>query len=508
MRSKFHTSIASCFFQMMLFTFPATYCLAQLPGVVINATGSNTIYQSNESNSSLNRIVPSISNGKSDDLSNGTTYSNENTIRDLNWELKFSASGKVFKDVSFSTPDVGYIVGELGIVYKSIDGGESWDAIMNLGFPYYWYGVHALTPDTVFIAGFNNQASIFEGVVRWSYDGGNTWSDDIDLEVPVVGVGWLEKIHFFNADTGIVFNTFSGGCWITTTGGKDAASWTYVSINADLGWIAGNVDAQLSGNVYATGIHFANSSDYGVTWNSNASADSIFDNGVDFLDANNLYGWTGGGQISAPVSGWIRRTTDGGSSWSARLDNFPYPIRAVKFFNENFGLAAGGNLYEEAGGIYSTNDGGLNWNQDISTAAEMMSIDFQKILTDSIDVWCVGSTGGATGFQGVLYKTRIGDAATGTIGNIGSANPFSLSQNSPNPFSNTTAIKFSIPTACNVSIRLYDLYGREGNTILNESREPGHYSLTIDGADLTPGIYLCKFIAGSYTETIRMTVIK
>jgi hypothetical protein len=125
---------------------------------------------------------------------------------------------------------------------------------------------------------------------------------------------------------------------------KMPAAWSYVTINSDLGWFAGSVDAQASGNVYATGIHFANSTDFGANWNSGNSADSIFDNGVDFLDNNNLYGWTGGGQISAPVSGWIRRTTDGGVSWSARLNNFPYPIRAIKFFDEFFGLAAGGKF--------------------------------------------------------------------------------------------------------------------------------------------------------------------
>ncbi|HUM45518.1 MAG TPA: T9SS type A sorting domain-containing protein [Chitinophagales bacterium] len=507
-RSKIHAGFAHCLIQVVLFTFPVTSSLAQLLNISAPANGANTIYQLNESNAALNRIVPAISSEEPGDLSDETTDPNGNTTRDLNWELKFSASGKVFKDVSFADPDVGYIVTELGSVYKSTDGGESWDAVMNLGFPYYWYGVHALTPDTVFIAGFNNQASVFEGVVRYTYDGGNTWSDDIDLEVPVTGVGWLEKIHFFNADTGIVVNSFSGGCWITTTGGKDAAAWTYVTINADLGWIAGNVDAQASGNVYATGIHFANSTDFGFNWNSNAAADSIFDNGVDFLDSNNLYGWTGGGQISAPVSGWIRRTTNGGESWSARLNNFPYPIRAVKFFSENFGIATGGNLYEETGGIYSTKDGGLNWDLDISTAAEMMSIDFQKISTDSMDVWCVGSTGGATGFKGVLYKTRIGDAATGSTGNIAGAMPLTLAQNAPNPFSNATEIKFSIPEACSVSIRLYDVYGREVSTILNDHKEPGHYSVTADGASLAAGIYFYRFIAGTHMETLSMTVIK
>jgi hypothetical protein len=61
-------------------------------------------------------------------------------VRDLNWVLKFSAPGKVFKDVSFADENTGYIVTELGSVYKSTDGGDNWSSVLNLGFPYYWYG--------------------------------------------------------------------------------------------------------------------------------------------------------------------------------------------------------------------------------------------------------------------------------------------------------------------------------------------------------------------------------
>src|SRR5712692_9533353 len=134
----------------------------------------------------------------------------------FNWLLKFSEPGRVFKDVSFANPQVGYIVTELGSVYKSTDGGDNWSSVLNLDFPYYWYGVHALSPDTVVISGFNNQDSITRGVVRWTFDGGSTWSQDIRLRIPGNGVGWLERVHFFNRDTGIVFNSFSGGCWYTT----------------------------------------------------------------------------------------------------------------------------------------------------------------------------------------------------------------------------------------------------------------------------------------------------
>jgi len=444
-------------------------------------------------------------------IQTGNSYSphaGESVMPGTGWELKFSASGKVFKDVSFANTQVGYIVTELGSVYKSTDGGDTWSSVMNLGFPYYWYGVDALSPDTVIISGFNNQGPITGGVVRWTYDGGSNWNPDINLNIPVSAVGWLDRVHFFNANTGIVVNSFSGGCWFTVNGGKDAASWTYITINSDLAWFAGNIDAQPSGHIFATGIHLAQSVDYGANWVSGPCADYLFDSGIDFTDENNLYGWTGGGQISAPVAGWVCRTTDGGLSWSPRLNTFPYPIRALHFLDENRGWAVGGNLYDEAGGIYSTTDGGLTWTLDVSTLAEMFSMEFKAVSADSLDVWCVGSTGGSTGYKGKLYKARIAFQLTGT--GHQPALPESgilLDQNVPNPFGRVTTIGFAVPQDCRATLKVFDVTGRAVATLLDGKVEAGHNTFQFDGRGLPGGVYYYCLQTGNFTET-RKCILK
>jgi photosystem II stability/assembly factor-like uncharacterized protein len=431
----------------------------------------------------------------------------ENSLFD--WSLKFSAPGKVFKDVSFADPLVGYIVTELGSVYKTVDGGENWISVMNLGFPYYWYGVDALSPDTVIISGFNNQGQISEGIVRWTFNGGTTWSPDLILAIPGNGVGWLEKVHFFNQDTGIVFNSFSGGCWYTSDGGKDVSSWAYITINQDLGWFAGNIDAQSTGRVYATGIHFAGSTDFGNSWISKHSADNIFDGGIDFLDSDTLLGWTGGGQISAPVMGWVHHTTDGGQTWGPRLETFPYPVRALRFFNETTGILVGGNLYDEAGGIYSTEDGGITWNLDKSTAAEMFSIDSRAISADSMDIWCVGSTGGGTGFTGKLYKARAANLVTGIRDKDALPRQLSwLGQNVPNPFSLSSEISFIIPVACHATLKVYDVFGMEVLTLIDGIEGPGKRSVTIGPGELGGGLYYYQLRAGDHVETKKFILVK
>jgi hypothetical protein len=94
----------------------------------------------------------------------------------------------------------------------------------------------------------------------------------------------------------------------------------------------------------------------------------------------------------------------------------------------------------------------------------------------------------------------------------GVATSYSLSQNFPNPFNPTTKIRFDIPnnklTMNNVQLIVYDITGREVQTLINESLQPGTYETSFDGTQFTSGIYLYKFITKDYTETKKMLMIK
>ena len=84
---------------------------------------------------------------------------------------------------------MGYAAAELGQVWKTIDGGTTWREVMNVGFPYYWYGVDALDANTVAVSGFDD--SNWRGIVRWTHDGGSTWSDDVVITTD----GWSNRIR-------------------------------------------------------------------------------------------------------------------------------------------------------------------------------------------------------------------------------------------------------------------------------------------------------------------------
>ncbi len=85
---------------------------------------------------------------------------------------------------------------------------------------------------------------------------------------------------------------------------------------------------------------------------------------------------------------------------------------------------------------------------------------------------------------------------------------FSLSQNYPNPFNPVTRIKYDISEKANVTLKIYDLLGREVGTLVNETKIPGTYSVDFNASNLPSGIYLCVLKANSFMQTKRMVLIK
>jgi photosystem II stability/assembly factor-like uncharacterized protein len=279
------------------------------------------------------------------------------------WNQQATLPNVVLIDLSFADDSVGFACAELGIVYKTTNSGATWSRIMNLGFPYYWYGVSAVSRQRAIVTGFNNTAGT--GIYRWTTDGGSSWDSIVTLDT----ANWLSRARFADSLHGVISAGWNGGVWRTDTGGRNSSDWSYVQVDPTRGWFEGNFCYRGDGRCYLTGISFCQSGDHGANWSVQHSADPVLDGGVWFTDT--LHGWTGGGQISAPVSGWVHRTTDGGATWSERLIETPEPIRAVLFLNETFGFAVGGNHFSGVGAIYSTIDGGDSWRLGVNTASEM-----------------------------------------------------------------------------------------------------------------------------------------
>jgi len=88
------------------------------------------------------------------------------------------------------------------------------------------------------------------------------------------------------------------------------------------------------------------------------------------------------------------------------------------------------------------------------------------------------------------------------------ADDFLLDQNYPNPFNPSTAISFQLPAASFVTLKVFDVLGREVATLVNEVQAAGRYTVRWIASSLPSGIYLYRIQAGGYVETRRMVLMK
>jgi hypothetical protein len=179
--------------------------------------------------------------------------------------------------------------------------------------------------------------------------------------------------------------------------------------------------------------------------------------------------------------------------------------RAVKFESDNVG-----NLP-----TYTTTQGQL--------ANLIETISGQTTQKDYQVVWYVEATDGLyktlssppnadpnqrPGHYLYIIKDGILDVPTADV-----PKSFELGQNYPNPFNPTTTISYSLPKSTPVSLVVYDLLGTPVKTLVNETKEAGTYRVTWDasndlGQQVPSGNYIFKVVAGDFTQTRKMTLLK
>jgi hypothetical protein len=124
-----------------------------------------------------------------------------------------------------------------------------------------------------------------------------------------------------------------------------------------------------------------------------------------------------------------------------------------------------------------------------------------------------GSFFSSRALTGVLRY--VVNTVSGTI-NLGSETPnsFKLSQNYPNPFNPATKIKFDIIKSANgiqnslVTLKVFDITGREVATLVNQTLQAGTYEVTFDAASLNSGVYYYRLTTDGYSDTKKMILLK
>lgn len=116
-------------------------------------------------------------------------------------------------------------------------------------------------------------------------------------------------------------------------------------------------------------------------------------------------------------------------------------------------------------------------------------------------------TGGATQANRPNISFYI-DVSNGIGNNPNTPLTYSLSQNFPNPFNPTTKISYSIPKQEFVTLKIYDMLGREVAVLVNETKGQGFYTVEFNAENLSSGIYTYRISAGTYENVMKMIYLK
>jgi photosystem II stability/assembly factor-like uncharacterized protein len=253
------------------------------------------------------------------------------------WSGAIDSSSNVlgFRSVFFTNTQVGYTVGEDGIIHKTIDGGQTWSNQVS-GTNVQLISVFFTNDSTGYVVGnpYNNTPS---PVLLKTTNGGKNWNP-----LPLSSGGNKSQILFTNETTGFIVGEY-GSILKTTDAGN---SWQIKNTNTTA-WVKSVffLDAN-NGYAGADGV-LLKTTDGGETWSILAGLPFVRFNSIHFIDIN-----TG---FSAASGGTIYKTINGGNSWTSCATLGNMDLSAVHFINANTGYVAGPQH------IWKTTDAGKNW---------------------------------------------------------------------------------------------------------------------------------------------------
>ena len=468
------------------------------------------------------------------------------TINTASWEPAGIADMDWFPSIKSVVVLDSILYASGGSIYRSTNNGDSWIKVNenNTG-PLVSFGTELF-------------AGTYDGTILRSSDKGLSWTGS---NLPM-SRGWVESIEAIG--TNLFAGTLGGGVFISTDHG---VNWT--AINNGLKNPKVNCIAVIDSNIFVgtpiVGVFL--STDNGDSWsqvnNGLNSLDVVNVVGLAASGSNLFAGVLLGGVFKSTDYGknWIQvgkdishlgndyaiaaidtnifvgvipwgvyRSTDDGSNWAIVDSGLANTFVAALAASDSNLFA--GTLH----GVFRTTNEGVYWTyaglNNYSVAALTVNGADLYAKTDDAELfvstnygttWTKFDSGSvseniislaanqsnlyAGSSMGVIYRSVSGITDVQQI-NHNLPELFSLYQNYPNPFNPATRIRYEIPKASFVSLKIYDLLGREVATLVNEEKQAGSYEVEFDGSNLSSGIYFYRMQAGSYINTKKFVLLK
>lgn len=372
-------------------------------------------------------------------------------------------------------------------VFRSTDDGAHW-SLCNSGLTTLWVNALAISGEKIFAG------TVGGGVFR-STDNGTTWTAansgltnlNID-ELTVFGTKIYASTMFSYA--AVFVSTDSGSTWVNI--GNTANG---LAAGIGVGTIVTSGDSLFAATT--TGVFL--STNNGVSWSGMNNGLRIPPVIFSFtIFGTRLFVGTGmensgahGGTIEYPTGGFC--STDYGRNWKAV--NIGSASNDINYFVVN-----GRNLFASSEqGIFLLTDTDTNWT---SISSGLPTVMTSALTASRTNLFAALS-------DGTVWRRPLSDFPTAvTEGATQIPAGFILCQNYPNPFNPSTTISFSLPSRSFVTLKIYDVMGRDVATIVSVELPSDSYSRSWDASGFPSGVYFYRLQAGSYVQTKRFIFLK
>lgn len=361
---------------------------------------------------------------------------------------------------------------------STTDNGENWEILSAMST----LNSLSASPNGYLFGGIGSATT---GVILRSSDSGHTWEriyenyDDTTV---------IQVIVNFDAS---VYALIAHKLFKSTNNGD---SWFHVEVASPNEFINKIIINNIGYLYVQSSSDYFRSSDNGETWVGLTSTPGGL----------NIFGISKSDEMYATASdSGFYRSTDFGDIWNYIYKGNGQTVRS--FADNDLGYLF---ILLPGAGILRSTDNGLSW-QEINSGLEGISI-YCLIITD--DDYLIASTGGKGVYRSVNKTTSVENSF------VELPNTILLDQNYPNPFNPTTKIRYQVPQNSKVSLKVFDVLGKEIATLVDEYKSAGVYEVEFsakggstsdgDGSGLSSGIYFYQLNTGESVHTKKMILLK
>ncbi len=360
-------------------------------------------------------------------------------------------------------------------IYLSTDSGKVWKPINAYGVSNYCTALIAKGKEL--FAGYSDN-----GIVMTT-DNGSNWQRR-DSAIMESGVSCLtllgNNIFAGTLGRGVYKSTNDGKSWTTVNNGLLPDTIIYCfTVSGNNIFVGTNVFSK-----NASGISV--STDTALNWkvvNDSISRSNILSLAV--KDSDLFAGTLGEG---------IYLSTDYGKNWIASNSGISNNAVVTSLAIDGKNLFAG--TYE---GVFLSTDNGKNWSA-INDGLTAIGITALAIYN--------GYLFAGTNNNGVWWRSLSGIVTNVEKDHNELSLQFTISQNYPNPFNPATTIKYQITNSSIVTLKIYDMLGREIETLVDGYKTAGEYKVLFNASNLASGIYFYRIHAGDFVETKKLILLK